>query len=232
MESREVKFGEWMKQGFDLFKENIGPLILVSLVALLLSSISMGILAGPMMAGLALITLQLVDKQGKPEISTLFKGFDYFLQTFLFVLVWGAIVGAVAVVANLVTCGIASPLIGVASLVLGALLMFAPYLIVEKKLDFWPASMESFAMVKANLWPLVGFYCVASLIGSAGAVVCGVGMIVTMPIAWCMYAVAYRELTASGTTPVEAAPTPEPQPTPEPESGPVVREVEEETPES
>ncbi len=59
MRSGQVQFGEWMQKSFDLFKANIGPLILISLVALLLSSISMGILAGPMMAGLALVTLAL-----------------------------------------------------------------------------------------------------------------------------------------------------------------------------
>ncbi|MBT3295244.1 MAG: hypothetical protein HN919_13620 [Verrucomicrobia bacterium] len=220
METKEVKFGEWMSQSFDLFKENIGPLILISLVALILSTISMGILAGPMMAGLALVTLQLVDKQGKPDVSKLFEGFGFFLQSFLFVLVWGVIVAIVAVVVNLVTCGLASPLIAVGSMALGAVLMFAPYLIVEKKMDFWPASMESLQMVKANFWPLVGYYLVASIIGSAGSVACGVGMIVTMPISWCMYAVAYRELTSAGATPVEALPVPEPPPPPAPTPDP------------
>ncbi len=220
MRSGQVQFGEWMQKSFDLFKANIGPLILISLVALLLSSISMGILAGPMMAGLALVTLALVDKQGNADMSKLFEGFSFFVPTFLFVLVWGLIVGAAAIVLNLVTCGFASPLIAVASMAIGALLMFAPYLIVEKKMPFWPASMESIQMVKANFWPLFGYYLVASLIGSAGAVLCGVGMIITMPITWLMYAVAYREFTAGGATPVEeAAPSTEPPPPPaEPEA--------------
>ena len=76
-------------------------------------------------------------------------------------------------------------------------------------------------MVKVNFWPLVGYYVVASLIGGAGAVVCGIGMIVTMPISWCLYAVAYRELTGSGRAPAEAAaPAVEPPPAPEPEAAP------------
>ncbi len=71
MDTKEVKFGEWMSQSFDLFKENIGALILISLVAQLLTGISSGILTGPMLAGLALVTLQLVDKQGKPILKLL-----------------------------------------------------------------------------------------------------------------------------------------------------------------
>ncbi|MDP6490160.1 MAG: hypothetical protein QGH42_12665 [Kiritimatiellia bacterium] len=202
-------------QGFDLFKENIGPLILVSLVAQLLAGVSFGILAGPMMAGLALVTLRLVDKQGKPEVSTLFEGFGFFLQSFLFVLVWSAIMLAAYLLA-LATCGILIPVISVGGLFIGALIMFAPYLIVEKKMAFWPASMASWAMVKPNIWPLLGYFLVVSMIGSAGSAVCGIGVIVTMPIAWCMYAVAYRELTAGGAAPVEAAPAPEPPPAPAP----------------
>jgi uncharacterized membrane protein len=221
MATPQVKFGEWLGQGFDLFKENIGPLILVSLVAQLLAGVSAGILAGPMMAGLALVTLKLVDGKGKPDVSTLFEGFSYFLQSFLFVLVWSVIM-FVAYMIGVLTCGIIVPLVSVAGLFLGALLMFAPYLIVEKKLAFWSASMGSMDMVKPNIWPLLGYFLVASIIGSAGSALCGIGVIVTMPIAWCMYAVAYRELTAGGAAPVEAAPAPAPPaaPAPAPEPAP------------
>ncbi|MBL7076408.1 MAG: hypothetical protein ISS31_02950 [Kiritimatiellae bacterium] len=223
MATQQVKFGEWLGQGFDLFKENIGPLILVSLVAQLLAGISAGILAGPMMAGLAIVTLNLVDKKGTPDVSTLFEGFNYFLQSFLFVLVWSAIM-LVAYLISLATCGILVPVVSVAGLFIGALIMFAPYLIVEKKLAFWPASMKSMEMVKPNVWPLLGYFLVVSMIGSAGSAVCGIGVIVTMPIAWCMYAVAYRELTSGGGAPAEAAPAPAPPaapvPAPEPEPAP------------
>jgi uncharacterized membrane protein len=226
MATQEVKFGEWLGKGFDLFKENIGPLILISLVAQLLAGVSAGILAGPMMAGLALVTLKLVDGKEKPELSTLFEGFNYFLQSFLFVLVWSAIM-FVAYLVGVLTCGIIVPLVSVAGLFIGALIMFAPFLIVEKKLAFWPASMGSMDIVKPNIWPLLGYFLVASIIGSAGSAVCGIGVIVTMPIAWCMYAVAYRALTGGGGPAAmppapgrAAAPPPAPAPEPAPEEAP------------
>jgi hypothetical protein len=50
MEKVEVKFGEWIEEGFNLYKANFGPLVLASLLAILLSSVSFGILTGPMMA--------------------------------------------------------------------------------------------------------------------------------------------------------------------------------------
>ncbi len=190
---------------------------------------SFGILVGPMMAGLALVTLRLVDNQGKPEVSTLFEGFSYFLQSFLFVLVWSAIMLA-AYLIGLATCGLIVPLVSVVGLFLGALLMFAPFLIVEKNLAFWPASMKSLEMVKPNIWPLLGYFLVASMIGSAGSALCGIGVIVTMPISWCMYAVAYRALTAGGDAPAEAAPAPQPPPAPVPEPAPAPEPVQEPAP--
>jgi len=220
MATQEVKFGEWLGKGFDLFKENIGPLILVSLVAQLLTGVSAGILAGPMMAGLALVTLKLVDGKGKPDVNTLFQGFNFFIQSFLFVLVLSTIMLVAYLIAIAITCGILIPIISVAGLFIGTLVMFVPYLIVEQEMAFWPATMKSVEIVKPNIWPLLGYYLVANIIGSAGSAVCGVGVIVTMPIAWCMYAVAYREMTAGSEAPAEAAPAapvaPEPAPVPEP----------------
>ena len=72
MEKVQVKFGEWIESGFTLYKENIGLLIAVSAIALVISSVTVGILAGPMLAGVILITLKLIDKeepkpQDKPE---------------------------------------------------------------------------------------------------------------------------------------------------------------------
>lgn len=230
MATQQIKFGEWLGQGFDLFKENIGPLILVSLVAQLLAGISFGILAGPMMAGLAIVTLKLVDRKGPADVSTLFEGFNYFLQSFFFVMVWSAIM-LVAYLIALATCGILVPVVSVAGLFIGALIMFAPYLIVEQNLAFWPASMKSMEMVKPNIWPLLGYFLVVSMIGGAGSAVCGIGAIVTMPIAWCMYAVAYRELTSGGDAPAGAAPVPAPPaaaPSPAPVEEAAAEEVVEE----
>ena len=37
MEKVEVKFGIWIEDGFNLYKDNFGPLVLASLIAMLLS---------------------------------------------------------------------------------------------------------------------------------------------------------------------------------------------------
>lgn len=194
MEKVEVKFGEWIEKGFNLYKENIATLILATVVALLLGTVTLGILAGPMFAGVLFITLGLFDKTDpKPEAGALFKGFDHFLNSFLFVVVWGVAITVVSFILNVVPCigQLASLFVGCSA---GALLMFGLFLIVDRRMEFWPASMESFNMVKTNFWPFLGFSVVTGIIGSIGAIACGIGVVVTVPIQACILTVAYREV--------------------------------------
>ena len=194
MDKVDVKFGELIEKGFNLYKENFGILVLVSLIAVVVSAITVGVLAGPMAAGVLLIVFQLHDrKEPKPEVGTLLKGFDFFLNSFLFFIVWGVAIFVVSLILGLVPC------IGqVASLfvvfVAHALLMFGMFLIVDRNMEFWPASVESFNMVKRNFWPFLGFSVVSNLIGSIGAIACGIGVVFTLPIQVCILTVAYREI--------------------------------------
>jgi hypothetical protein len=216
MEKVDVKFGIWIEEGFNLYKDNFGPLVLASLLAILLSSVSFGILTGPMMAGLVLVTLDIVDrKQPQPSGGEVFRGFDYFLNSFLFFLVWGLIIGLGIAILTVVFClglVLAAPIIYVAQ----AFLMFGLFLIVDRKMDFWPASMKSINTVKTNFWPFLGVSIVAGLIGSLGGIACGIGVIFTLPIQVCIVAVAYRDVFDGVRLTVEPAePPPIPKPPPE-----------------
>ncbi len=194
MDEVEVKFGEWIEKGFNLYKENFGILVLASLIAVVLSTVTVGVLAGPMFAGVVLITLGLLDKkEPKPEVGTLFKGFDYFLDSLLFVVLWGIALFVVSIIVGLVPCigQLASIFI---VFVAHALLMFGLFLIVDKRREFWPASVESFNKVKPNFWPFLGFSVVSNIIGSIGAIACGIGVIFTLPIQACILTVAYRDV--------------------------------------
>jgi uncharacterized membrane protein len=194
MDQVDVKFGEWIEKGFNLYKENFGILVLASLIAVIVSAITVGVLAGPMAAGVLLIIFQLIDrKEPKPEVGTLFRGFDFFLHSFLFFIIWGIAIFIASLILGLVPCiGQLASLFVV--FVAHALLMFGLFLIVDRKMEFWPASVESFNMVKQNFWPFLGFSIVSNLIGSIGAVACGIGVVFTLPIQVCILTVAYREI--------------------------------------
>jgi len=187
----EVKIGEWIEKGFRLYKENLGLLIGAGVVAGLISIVTMGILAGPMMAGLILIVLDLIDSKPKPEFSRLFNGFEFFAHSFLFVIVWGVIYFVAAVIMMLPCVGQMVYIAG--SVVLAALLAFGLFLIVDRRMAFWPASMESIKTVKTQFWPLLAYLVISGIIGEIGAILCGIGALVTMPLGVCLIAVAYRE---------------------------------------
>ncbi|MBU4198657.1 MAG: hypothetical protein KKE37_07190 [Verrucomicrobia bacterium] len=198
----DVKFGEWIRQGFELFKANAVVLIVASLLALVIGGATGFILSGPMFAGVILIALALVDKkEPKPDIGAVFKGFDYFLNTFLFCLVWGILVFVVVGLLSIIVC-VGHLLAVVLVIGLKTMLMFALFLIVDRKLEFWPASMASINRVKGNFFPLLAFMLIASLFNAIGFMVCGLGLIVTLPITICCLAVAYRDVF--GPAPVSA----------------------------
>jgi hypothetical protein len=194
MQKVQVNFGDWIEKGFILYKDNFGTLVLASILVLVLSVVTVGILAGPMIAGLSIVILDLLNKkEPKPEAGKVFKGFDYFLNSFLFTVVWG-----LAIIVGSLILGII-PLIGqLASIFFAyaaqAYLMFGFFLIVDGQMDFQAASKESINTVKTNFWPFFGLSAVAGIIGSIGAVACGIGIVFTIPIQGCILAVAYREV--------------------------------------
>ncbi len=190
----EVKLSEWFQKGFTLFMDNATLLIVASLLALVISGATAFILAGPMLAGLIIIALALIDKQDpKPDVGAVFKGFDFFLNAFLFWLVWNILI----VVISCVLCLI--PFLGgflsmVVIIAMQTLLVFGLFLIVDRKMDFWPASIASIHRVKENFLPLLGFVLVVGVIASVGLLACGIGFFVTVPLAICCLAVAYRDV--------------------------------------
>ncbi len=200
MQKVQVKFGEWIEGGFNLYKANFGILVLASIFVVVIGTITVGLLAGPMLAGLALISLQLLDRaEPKPEAGKVFKGFDYFLQSFLFVVIWGIgiligslILGVIPVIGQLASIAFVYAA--------QAFLMFGMFLIVDRQMEWLPASMESINVVKTNFWPFFGLSAVAGIIGSLGAIACGIGVVFTIPIQGCILAVAYREVFDSGAT--------------------------------
>ena len=194
MQKVQVNFSQWIEDGFNLYKENFKTLVLASIFLVVISMVTAFILAGPMLAGLALVTLGLRDKKKpKPEAGMVFRGFEYFLPAFLFIAVWGIGIMVASVIVGVI------PLIGqLASLFVAygaqAFLMFGLFLIVDRKMEFWPASLESINTVKANFWPLFGVSIVAGFIGSIGAIAFGIGVVFTIPIQGCILTVAYREV--------------------------------------
>ncbi len=204
-----VKFGDYIQKGFELYKENLSVLILSSLIAYLLTGVTLGILAGPMFAGLVKIVLRLHDnEQPPPVVGDIFQGFQHFLPTFLFTLVWGLILIVGSIILSFLPC-IGTLLVFALSIVGMAFLMFGLYLIVDRQMDFWPASMASIEKVKTDFFPYLGLALVAGIIGELGALACGIGVFATMPIYFTIIAYTYRDVFGEESQPPKEISPPE-----------------------
>lgn len=186
----DVRFSDWIQKGFELFVNHAVILLLCGLTALAISAVTLGLLAGPMLAGMAIIILNLMDDRlARPTLNDLFKGFDHVIAT-IPVTIGFYVLAAVGIVLNFI------PYLGqvISSVVLsvgiatGTLMVFHLVLRKTPPIESAPAWWEIF---KVNWGPLLGFYILALIIGGIGLLACGVGLIVTIPVYLCIMGIAY-----------------------------------------
>ena len=186
MASGKVDVGGWITEAWELYKANFALLCVATLVAALLGVFTCGVLMGPLWAGLTMIILRVSRKQEPaPQIGDVFKGFDFFLQALILAIVIGV---AYTVAGSL-------PVVGpVAGILIAPLVMFAMCLLVDRKMEFWPALLASFEKAKGEYVSLLVVALLASLISAVGVILCGVGVILTAPFSAIVSVVAYRHL--------------------------------------
>jgi len=203
IEKTKTKITKWLKEAFELYKENFVLIFATTAISMALSFIGAFVLAGPLFVGLFLILLRLIDKsEPTPTIQDLFKGFELFLPALIFVIVWG--------LANYLGSSITSAIPGIGGLlsflfsaVLTAGIMFGIPLIADKKLDFIEASKQSFETVKPDIALYAIFSFVISLITISGVFLFIVGIFFTIPFNACAIAVAYRDVFGGSTSNTE-----------------------------
>lgn len=202
MTEDRVDIGACLRDGFELYRANVQILLLSNLLAFALSVVTFGILAGPMQAGVAWVTLAVLDRRSpQPQAADVFRGIQrFFLPSFLLSLMLTVPLATVA----LATSGagvfgrlLLMPLLTAGSLVVATLTMFSMFLIVERGLDFWPAVTASYAMVRERFWPLLGIMAAAAAGGAAGSAACCIGALVTMPFATAVLAVTWRRMAGA-----------------------------------
>ena len=192
MEQVKVNLGEWFEKGFKLYRENMLTLISATLIALVLSVVSVGILTGPMVSGVLIITLAFLRRQHpKPEIFDVLKGLRFFVNAFVFVLVCGIVICAGSMILLMIP-GIGHLVVFFFIYSAQAFLMFGPFLIVDQDMDFLHASIHSYNAVKGNFWSFLSVSAVAGVIGSIGCIAFGIGIVVTIPLQICILTVAYE----------------------------------------
>ncbi len=207
MALKKLDIGTELGRGWNLFKENMGVLIVASLIATLVSAVTCGILGGALTAGMFLIVQRLMRKDPiAPQAGDVFKGFDFFVQALILVVL--------AIVAACLLAVI--PVVGqLAGLAVGAFMMWAMMFVVYQKLSATDAVKKVFEYTKTGEFtmPLI-FALITNVISGLGAIACVVGVFFTIPIAYCMLASGYETLfggEAEASSPeVNVAPPSEP----------------------
>lgn len=187
-------YGQWFEQGVRLYMGNIGVLFCASTLTVLFSAVTLGILAGPMLAGTMLIVFKLIDNSSpKPEVRDIFRGSDFFKQSFvlcfgfqLLSLFLHFVLGYLPVIGSLAAY--------LFSLVLSTIMFFALSLIVDRRLSLKCALSESVDIVKSNPLNLLVFGAAASIAAFIGVFLLFIGLFATLPLGLVPFAFAYRSL--------------------------------------
>ncbi len=139
------------------------------------------ILAGPLVAGLQHMAFRQLRGQ-RPTLADLFWGFGRLADATPLLIVTGV----------LVTIG--SMFCVAPGLVFAAWYVLAFPLMVEHGIGWSEAMSESKRLVTRNLRGYVAFTLVVGFVGSLGVYLCGVGLLVSLPVGMLGVAVAYRDL--------------------------------------
>jgi uncharacterized membrane protein len=196
-----VKTGEWMSEAWELVKQDLWMHVLVVLLIGIASSASVSILSYPLACGYIYIIIRKLQEPGyTPEIGDVGKGFEVFVPALLAGIVGGIIAGL----------GIIACIVGV--FVTSALVMFAMPLVMDRRMEFWPAIQASMDLVKQNLVAWSVFVLALTGVYLLGIICCGVGVLVAAPVCAVSVVLAYRD--NFGFAGAEAAaPTEPPTPT-------------------
>ena len=191
----KLKIGDAVCLGWNLYKDNMGLCTLATLVCMLVNGVSCGICGGPLVCGTFMILQRLIKKsEPHPTVGDVFKGFDVFLHSFLLVLISGVgvfllhlLLGVIPVVGWIVSVAL--------SLVYTPILFWSLMLIANRNMKWADAiGFVLKELFNGNFTAPVVLGIIAGFICGAGCMLCGIGVIFTMPLSYCIYAAAYELL--------------------------------------
>ncbi len=191
--AKELQLGAYLKTGWEIFKQYplgfVGfSLLYVVVLAVISRPRGIGALAAaaihePLIAGFIMVSAKLMQEKS-PTFGDFFGGFQfkYFLPLVL--------LGLVSRV--LITLGLV--LLLAPGVYLAVSYIFAAILVVDQRLDFWPAMEESRKFITPRWFSFFAFLLLLMLVNIAGFLALGVGVLVSIPVSWCALVAAYADL--------------------------------------
>jgi len=213
---------ECIKAGWELVKPHYWLFVGMCIIGYFIgTAVPLGILMGPMMAGLYLTFFKL--RRREPiEFGTLFKGFEFFGPSLVATLLHAIPVVAIVVPTYLLfyvsfffaavaqsqsqnpnplgvlgvffTFFLVILVISVLLVIISIGFVFAYPLIVDRRLNGLDAVKVSFKAGLANFWRLLGLLLLNGVMSMVGVAFCIVGMFLVLPIAYGAIAAAYEQV--------------------------------------
>ncbi len=187
----EVKAGDYFKAGWELFKKYpagfIGFFIITMAVSIVAQMVPViGVLIGivlvsPLNAGFFVVGAKLLQNQAH-QFADFFSGFKFFLQLALLGVVSGILIG------------IGLILLIVPGIYLIVSYLFALMFVVDRGLDFWPAMETSRRSVQPRWFAFFTLFLLLLLLNLGGFLLLVVGLLVTVPLTYCILTVAYADI--------------------------------------
>ncbi len=186
----------------------------IPLIGAIFSLLSLFVTA-PLMGGLFYVTLQAIRRQ-PASAGDVFEGFrrafiqlvlGYIVSTILtaLCLIPAVIVGLAMLLpaithhhqpdpASVIITGAVGLVCLVPMIFLTVNWMFTLPLIVDKRLEFWPAMQTSWKMVRKHWWQLFGLVLLVGLINLGGLLLCCVGLLFSVPLGCAAMMYAYETI--------------------------------------
>jgi len=186
-----LPLGDYFKTGWGLFKQYPGGFVGFCLLNLVIQGALNGIsyagvvasvaITSPLFMGNFIVSAKLLQGQ-TPEFRDFFAGFQYFLPLLLLSLIAGLFIG------------IGTILLIIPGVYLAVAYLFASYLVVDRRLDFWPAMELSRRTINPRWFGYFAFMLLLALLNLAGALLLGLGLLVTIPLSFCAVTAAFADL--------------------------------------
>jgi hypothetical protein len=186
-----IRPGYYLKAGWELFKQNAAGFIGFSVVALIVGfalntkagfgQLLAYVIGPPLWAGFLIVAIKLLLNQ-PTQVNDFTSGFKYILPLLLY-----SVVSSV-----FISIGFVLLIIPGLYLLVGYL--FTTWLIVDRRLDFWPAMELSRKTVHKHFFEVFGFFLLLCLINLGGLLLLGLGLLVTMPWTLCTLTIAYKDV--------------------------------------
>ena len=184
-----VGIGSCFSRSWDLLKRNFWLMVGASFVLGLIQG-AVGLLAGVCLGGLYFMILKLIRGE-RAQFGDAFAGFSLaFLNLFLAGLVSGLLTSV-----GILLCIIPGIYLAVAWI-------FALPLVIDKKMDFWPAMELSRKVVNRHWWAIFGLLLVCFLLSLLGLAVCIIGVFVAQPLIYGALTYAYEDIFGAKLQPV------------------------------